>query len=182
MTLDCAGKLAAAALDLRAAAAAAESARAASASGGLATISGQAGLGPAMPAEKAAMTELAGTTGIGEPTTAAAETAHAAGTGGPGAAGAVGSAGERWGGDGAPGGAHMGVAGAAAPAGEVFGARDEWLAFGEGLGVWAHRDPRLGFSLPVVGGPGADYAPAPRYAGRFEVPTDQPLVCFLPVV
>jgi hypothetical protein len=66
--------------------------------------------------------------------------------------------------------------------GDVFGARDEWLGFGEGVGVWAHRDPRLGFSLPVVGGPGADYAPAPRYAGRFEVPSDQPLVCFLPVV
>jgi len=71
--------------------------------------------------------------------------------------------------------------GAAAAPGDVFAARDEWIGFGEGLGAWAHRDARLGFSLPVVGGPGADYAPAPRHAGRFEVPTDQPLVCFLPL-
>jgi glycosyltransferase involved in cell wall biosynthesis len=48
--------------------------------------------------------------------------------------------------------------------------------------VWAHRDPRLAFALPVVGGPGADYAPSPRQPGRFEVPTDQPLTCFVPVV
>jgi glycosyltransferase involved in cell wall biosynthesis len=63
----------------------------------------------------------------------------------------------------------------------VFAALDTWIGFGAGLGVWARRDPRLGFSLPVVGGPGADYAPAPRHPGRFEVPTDQPLVCFVPV-
>ncbi|HEV7759002.1 MAG TPA: hypothetical protein VGO78_08430 [Acidimicrobiales bacterium] len=71
---------------------------------------------------------------------------------------------------------------AAAPPGEVFAARDEWIGFGTGLGVWAHRDPRLGFALPVVGGPGADYAPSPRHPGRFDVPTDQPLVGFLPLV
>jgi hypothetical protein len=70
---------------------------------------------------------------------------------------------------------------AAAPRSEVFAARDEWIGFGTGLGVWARRDPRLGFALPVVGGPGADYAPAPRHPGRFDVPTDQPLVCFVPV-
>ena len=69
----------------------------------------------------------------------------------------------------------------AAPPSEVFAARDEWIGFGGGLGVWARRDPRLGFALPVVGGPGADYAPAPRHPGRFDVPTDQPLVCFVPV-
>jgi glycosyltransferase involved in cell wall biosynthesis len=69
----------------------------------------------------------------------------------------------------------------AAPPPEVFAARDEWIGFGTGLGVWARRDPRLGFSLPVVGGPGADYAPAPRHPGRFDVPTDQPLVCFVPL-
>jgi glycosyltransferase involved in cell wall biosynthesis len=69
----------------------------------------------------------------------------------------------------------------AAPPPEVFAARDEWIGFGTGLGVWARRDPRLGFALPVVGGPGADYAPAPRHPGRFDVPTDQPLVCFVPV-
>jgi len=69
----------------------------------------------------------------------------------------------------------------AAPAAEVFAARDEWIGFGDGIGAWAHRDPRLGFTLPVVGGPGADYAPSPRHPGRFDVPTDQPLVCFLPV-
>jgi glycosyltransferase involved in cell wall biosynthesis len=69
----------------------------------------------------------------------------------------------------------------AAPPAEVFAARDEWIGFGDGLGVWARRDPRLGFALPVVGGPGADYAPAPRHPGRFDVPTDQPLLCFVPV-
>jgi glycosyltransferase involved in cell wall biosynthesis len=67
------------------------------------------------------------------------------------------------------------VAGAAFPAG------DEWVGFGEGIGVWARRDARLGFALPVVGGPGADYAPSPRHPGRFDVPTDQPLACFVPV-
>jgi glycosyltransferase involved in cell wall biosynthesis len=70
----------------------------------------------------------------------------------------------------------------AAPPGEVFAARDEWVGFGDGIGVWSHRDPRLSFALPVVGGPGADYAPSPRHPGTFEVPTDRPLVCFLPVV
>lgn len=69
----------------------------------------------------------------------------------------------------------------AAPPSLVFPERDEWIAFGDGLGVWAHRDPRLSFSLPVVGGPGADYAPAPRRPGGFEVPTDRPLACFVPV-
>ncbi len=69
----------------------------------------------------------------------------------------------------------------AAPPAEVFAAGDEWIGFGDGLGVWARRDPRFGFALPVVGGSGADYAPAPRHPGRFDVPTDQPLVCFVPV-
>ena len=58
--------------------------------------------------------------------------------------------------------------------------RDEWLSFGEGAGVWARREPRLGLVLPVVGGPGASYAPAPRRNGRFEVPVDSPLACFVP--
>ncbi len=80
-----------------------------------------------------------------------------------------------------PNGAGDGAAAAAAPPAEVFAARDDWIGFGAGLGVWARRDPRLGFALPVVGGPGADYAPAPRRPGRFDVPTDQPLVCFVPV-
>jgi glycosyltransferase involved in cell wall biosynthesis len=59
--------------------------------------------------------------------------------------------------------------------------RDAWIAFGEGVGVWAHRDPRAPFVLPVVGGPGADYAPSPRWPGVFDVPTDQPLACFVPL-
>jgi glycosyltransferase involved in cell wall biosynthesis len=59
--------------------------------------------------------------------------------------------------------------------------RDEWIAFGDGVGVWAHRDPRVPFALPVVGGPGADYAPSPRWPGVFDVPTDQPLACFVPL-
>jgi hypothetical protein len=78
--------------------------------------------------------------------------------------------------------AAVGEGAASSPPAEVFAARDEWIGFGPGLGVWAHRDPRLGFTLPVVGGPGADYAPSPRHPGRFEVPTDQPLTCFLPLV
>lgn len=67
------------------------------------------------------------------------------------------------------------------PAAPAFPPCDEWIAFGDGAGVWAHRDPRVPFALPVVGGPGADYAPAPRWPGVFEVPTDQPLACFVPV-
>jgi hypothetical protein len=69
---------------------------------------------------------------------------------------------------------------AAEPA-DTFDARDEWIGFGDGLGVWAHRDSRLSFTLPVVGGPGADYAPAPRLPRVFEVPTDRPIVCFVPL-
>jgi hypothetical protein len=69
---------------------------------------------------------------------------------------------------------------APAPA-AAFPTGDEWLGFGDGLGVWARRDPRLSFALPVVGGPGADYAPAPRHPGTFDVPTDQPLACFVPL-
>ena len=64
---------------------------------------------------------------------------------------------------------------------QVLDERDEWLSFGDGAGVWARRDPRLGLVLPVVGGPGASYAPAPRRNGRFEVPTDSPLACFVPL-
>ncbi|MFP3901689.1 MAG: hypothetical protein ACLFXM_12605 [Acidimicrobiia bacterium] len=67
------------------------------------------------------------------------------------------------------------------PAAPAFPPRDEWIAFGDGAGVWAHRDPRVPFALPVVGGPGADYAPSPRWPGVFEAPTDQPLPCFVPV-
>jgi hypothetical protein len=63
----------------------------------------------------------------------------------------------------------------------AFPAADAWIGFGDGLGVWARRDPRLTFALPVVGGPGADYAPSPRHPGTFDVPTDQPLACFVPV-
>jgi glycosyltransferase involved in cell wall biosynthesis len=63
----------------------------------------------------------------------------------------------------------------------AFPEGDEWIGFGAGLGVWARRDPRLSFALPVVGGPGADYAPAPRHPGTFDVPTDQPLACFVPL-
>lgn len=69
----------------------------------------------------------------------------------------------------------------AAPPARVFPPRDEWISFGEGAGAWAHRDPRLAFTLPVVGGPGSDYAPSPRRPGAFEVPTDGPLACFVPV-
>jgi hypothetical protein len=63
----------------------------------------------------------------------------------------------------------------------AFPGGDTWFGFGKGLGVWARRDPRLSFALPVVGGPGADYAPSPRHPGTFEVPTDQPLACFVPL-
>jgi hypothetical protein len=63
----------------------------------------------------------------------------------------------------------------------AFPAGDSWLGFGPGLGVWARRDPRLSFALPVVGGPGVDYAPSPRHPGTFDVPTDQPLTCFVPL-
>lgn len=69
----------------------------------------------------------------------------------------------------------------AAPLAQVLDPQDEWIGFGEGLGVWTHRNARLRFALPVVGGSGADYAPAPRHPGCFDVPTDQPLVCFVPL-
>ena len=60
-------------------------------------------------------------------------------------------------------------------------ARDEWIGFGDRIGVWAHRDPRLPLRPARRGRPGPDYAPTPRHPGAFEVPTDQPLACFVPL-
>jgi hypothetical protein len=77
--------------------------------------------------------------------------------------------------------AGVGVGDDEGAAADGFVSGDEWIGFGDGVGAWAHRDERLGFTLPVVGGPGADYAPSPRHPDRFDVPTDQPLVGFLPV-
>lgn len=41
--------------------------------------------------------------------------------------------------------------------------------------AWAHRSGGLSFVLPLVGGFSADYLPAPRAPGLFEIPTSGPI-------
>lgn len=62
---------------------------------------------------------------------------------------------------------------AATPAGS-YRAVDRFVPFdGERhAGVWTHRGGGLEFVLPLVGGVWGDYAPAPRWPGRFEVVVD----------
>jgi glycosyltransferase involved in cell wall biosynthesis len=68
-----------------------------------------------------------------------------------------------------------------APRHVLFAPRDRWIPFDErGAGVWVHRSAGVALQLPVVGGVVSDYAPAPRDPGRFEVPVDAPLLCWVP--
>lgn len=65
----------------------------------------------------------------------------------------------------------------------AFGDRDAFLRFEEGrvAGVWSHRSPATALVLPLVGTPWADYLPAPRNPGLFEVPVDTDLPSWVPV-
>ena len=48
--------------------------------------------------------------------------------------------------------------------------------------VWSYRSDATAFVVPLVGPAWADYLPAPRNPGLFEVPVDAPLPAFVPVV
>ncbi|MGZ4728376.1 MAG: hypothetical protein ACXWB2_11700 [Acidimicrobiales bacterium] len=48
--------------------------------------------------------------------------------------------------------------------------------------VWAHRSPGLELVIPFVGATRSDYLPAPHLRGLFEVPVDEGLVCWVPMV
>jgi hypothetical protein len=70
-----------------------------------------------------------------------------------------------------------------APRDLLFADRDRWIAFDErGAGLWVHRSAGVALQLPIVGGVVSDYVPAPRDPGRFEVPVDAPLLCWVPAV
>ena len=49
-------------------------------------------------------------------------------------------------------------------------------------GVWTHRGGGLDFVVPLVGGFWADYSPAPRWPGTFEVPVGSSLVSMVPAI
>lgn len=48
--------------------------------------------------------------------------------------------------------------------------------------VWAHRSPGTELVLPFVGATRSDYLPAPHLRGLYEVPVDEGLVCWVPMV
>lgn len=48
--------------------------------------------------------------------------------------------------------------------------------------LWAYRTPALTFALPFVGAVRSHYLPAPVRPGSFEVPVDQDLACWSPLI
>ena len=48
--------------------------------------------------------------------------------------------------------------------------------------VWAHRSPGAELVIPFVGATRSDYLPAPHLRGLYEVPVDEGLVCWVPMV
>jgi len=73
---------------------------------------------------------------------------------------------------------------AATPAAS-FASVDRMVRFEDerNAGVWAHRRGGLDFVLPFVGGMWGDYAPSPRWPGRFEVAVESGRhIGWLPVV
>jgi hypothetical protein len=68
----------------------------------------------------------------------------------------------------------------AAPPFDAWRPVDRCVRFGaagpnEAASAWAHRSGGLSFVLPLVGGFSADYLPAPRSPGLFELPTSGPI-------
>ncbi len=72
---------------------------------------------------------------------------------------------------------------AAAPV-EAYPYDDRWIGFEEhrAAGVWAHRSAGADFVLPFVGASRSHYLPAPYQPGTWEVPVDQDLPCWTPLV
>ena len=69
------------------------------------------------------------------------------------------------------------------PAG-AFTSRDEVVRFepDRHVAVWTYRSSAIAFVLPFVGPAWADYLPAPRNPGLYEVPVDAPLPSFVPTI
>jgi glycosyltransferase involved in cell wall biosynthesis len=69
-------------------------------------------------------------------------------------------------------------------AADPFPDRDElvWFDAGTRAAVWTHRSAGTALVLPLVGTPWADYLPAPRNPGLYEVPVDVDLPTGVPVV
>ncbi|HPU39253.1 MAG TPA: glycosyltransferase [Microthrixaceae bacterium] len=71
-----------------------------------------------------------------------------------------------------------------APLGDVLGPLDELVRFDDerNAAVWTHRGDRTAFVVPFVGASRSDYLAAPRAPGRFEVPVDSELACWVPTL
>jgi hypothetical protein len=72
------------------------------------------------------------------------------------------------------------------PAGSDTGvdrARDVLVRFrpDDAASVWAHHDRGGGFVVPFVGASRSDYLAAPRDPGRYEVPVDSEIACWVPL-
>ncbi len=67
---------------------------------------------------------------------------------------------------------------------EAYPEDDRWIGFEEhrAAGVWTHRGPGAAFVVPFVGASRSHYLPAPFQPGTWEVPVDQDLPCWTPLV
>jgi len=72
----------------------------------------------------------------------------------------------------------------AARGGSAYAPVDELISFDDTTTarVWAFRSPALSFTLPFVGAARSHYLPALYRPGTFEVPVDQDLPCWTPLV
>ena len=73
---------------------------------------------------------------------------------------------------------------AAATAADTYRPIDRLVTFdgNRPAGVWAHRGAGVELVVPFVGPSRSDYLAAPRRPGVFEVPVDQPIPCWVPLV
>ena len=71
-----------------------------------------------------------------------------------------------------------------AHAAQAYPWQDELIRFEDArpAGVWAHRSPGMELVIPFVGATRSDYLPAPHLRGLFEVPVDEGLICWVPMV
>ena len=72
----------------------------------------------------------------------------------------------------------------AAPSAVSFPPRDVLISLTphSAASVWSHRAGRDGIVVPFVGASRSDYLAAPRAPGRFEVPVDADMPCWVPLV
>jgi len=71
-----------------------------------------------------------------------------------------------------------------APLRDVLEPLDELVRFDDerSAAVWTHRGDGSTFVIPFVGASRSDYLAAPRAPGRFEVPVDSELACWVPTM